>query len=75
MNDKDLEILSNAMDELLVRTCIQHKVSPLILSSVLLARLMHLNEAAHSMDDYKQLLVEVGTGVVGEDEDYDRVIH
>lgn len=73
MEDKNLEILSNEMDELLVKTCIRHKVSPLILSSVILARLMHLNQSAHSLDDFKQLMTEVSTGQLGDTEE--KVFH
>lgn len=73
MDDQALEVISNELDEIVTVLCIKHKLSPLILSSIMLARLYHLNNAAGSTEDFKQLLREIASGQLGETEE--QVIH
>ena len=69
MDDKILELISGEMDEIVTVLCIKHKISPLILSSIVLARLYHLNDAANSTEDFKQLLAEVASGKLGKEDE------
>jgi hypothetical protein len=73
MDDKNLEILSGEVDELLVKLCIKHKLSPLLLSAVFLARMLKLNQDAHSESDYKALMFEIISGHLGKDSEH--VLH
>jgi hypothetical protein len=73
MDDQILEHLSGEVDEIITLFCIKHKISPLVLSSIIIARLYHLNNAAGSTDDFKKLMMEIGSGRLGEVEE--QVIH
>ena len=59
INDEDLAKLSYEVDDIMHRLCVEYKISPLMLSSVMLARLSHLNVAAKTVDDYINLLLSV----------------
>jgi hypothetical protein len=57
--DEELAKLSYELDDLMHRLCMEYKISPLVLSSIVIARLSHLNVAAKSVDDYVNLLLTV----------------
>ena len=59
ISDEDLGKLSYEIDDIVHKLCIEYKVSPLMLSSVILARLSHMNAASQSMVDYQKLLLSV----------------
>ena len=59
ISDEDLGKLSYEIDDIVHKLCIEYKVSPLMLSSVILARLSHINAASQSMVDYQKLLLSV----------------
>lgn len=59
IKDEDLAKLSYEVDDIMHRLCVEYKISPLMLSSVMLARLSHLNVAAKTVDDYINLLLSV----------------
>jgi hypothetical protein len=59
IKDEDLAKLSYELDDLMHRLCMEYKISPLVLSSIVIARLSHLNVAAKSVDDYVNLLLTV----------------
>ena len=59
INDEDLAKLSYEVDDIMHRLCVEYKISPLMLSSVMLARLSHLNVAAKTVEDYINLLLSV----------------
>ena len=59
IKDEDLAKLSYEVDDIMHRLCVEYKISPLMLSSVMLARLSHLNVAAKTVEDYINLLLSV----------------
>ena len=59
ISDENLGKLSYEIDDIVHKLCIEYKVSPLMLSSVILARLSHINAASQSMVDYQKLLLSV----------------
>jgi len=56
MKDDYLEELSYEIDDDLVKLMNKYKVSPLSLSSILLARLMRLNMETASLNDFKSIM-------------------
>ncbi len=58
-NDEDLGKLSYEIDDVMHKLCIDYMISPLMLTSVILARLSHLNAASQTMVDYQKLLLSV----------------
>lgn len=59
IRDEDLENLSYEIDDIMHKLCIEYKISPLMFSSVMIARLSHLNVSAKTVDDFINLLVSV----------------
>lgn len=59
IKDEDLAKLSYEIDDVMHRLCMEHKISPLVLSSIVIARLSHFNVAAKSVEDFVNLLVTV----------------
>jgi len=57
MTDKELEKISHEIDEFLLSTSIRYTISPLVLSGVMLARLVHLTK---DNDDLYRLFLSVG---------------
>jgi len=53
--DYDIESISHQVDDFLSTMLANHKIDPLILSSVILARLLLANEYAGSDKDFKKL--------------------
>ena len=64
MDDTQLEVIAHELDDYLVQFSIKYKVSPLNLSSILLARLAHLNNTFNSKDDYIKLLSSISDTLV-----------
>ena len=59
IKDEDLEKLSYEIDDIIHRLCMEYKISPLMFSSVMIARLTHLNVSSQTMNDFMDLLVSV----------------
>jgi len=59
IKDEDLAKLSYDVDDMMHKFCMEYKISPLMLSSVILARLSHLNVSAKTVDDFINLLLSV----------------
>ena len=57
MTDKELEKISHEIDEFLLSTSIRYTISPLVLSGVMLARLVHLTE---NNEDLYRLFLSIG---------------
>jgi hypothetical protein len=51
------------VDDFLLQLAIKYKLPGLLLSSILLARLMHLNNQFNSTDDFRKLLATVAEGI------------
>jgi hypothetical protein len=60
---------------MLQRMCIEHKMPPLALSAVTLARLIHLNGAVDSKEDFGKLLLSVGTSIINKELDKPESLH
>ena len=51
------------VDDFLLQLTIKHKFSGLLTSSIMLARLMWLNNQCDSTDDFRKLLISVTEGI------------
>lgn len=56
INDDKLEELSYKLDDILLALCIEYEISPLLLSSVVLARMMLMADNTNSGKDFRSLL-------------------
>jgi hypothetical protein len=57
----ELETIAYDVDEFISSALTKHKIDPLILSSIILARLMLANEYVGSDEDFKKLAANVST--------------
>jgi hypothetical protein len=60
LDNTQLRIISDDLDLVLQRLCLQHKISPLSMSGIVLARLVHLNNLSESKDDLAKLMLSIG---------------
>ncbi len=67
LDDDALRIIADELDILLQEICIKHKMPPLAVSAVTLARLIHLNGVVDTKDDLGKLLLSVGTSLLNND--------
>jgi hypothetical protein len=56
MNDEQLTKLSYELDDTLTKLCIEYQISPLLLSSVTVARLMLMADHSEAGEDFRKLL-------------------
>jgi hypothetical protein len=63
ISDLNLEEPIAETDDFLLQLAIKYKLSGLLTSSILLARLMHLNNQCGSIDDFRKLLTSVSDGI------------
>lgn len=63
-NDDDLQIVSDEMDLCLTGACVKHKMPPVMLSAIVLARLMHLNNSVETSEDFAKLLQSVAEKIL-----------
>lgn len=61
MTDNNLESIAYETDEFLADMLAKHKTDPLILGSIVLARLMLANEYTGSGDDFRKLASSMPT--------------
>ena len=61
--DVKLEFAVEEIDLFLTEFCVKYKVSPLMASSVFLARMTHLNKSYDSIDDFGKLLNDVSSKI------------
>ena len=59
MNDKQLEKMAYEVDDILTKLAIKYEAVPIILASVIVARLMLLNDITMSGIDFRKLLGDV----------------
>jgi hypothetical protein len=60
LENSQLRIIADDLDLVLQRLCLQHKISPLSMSGIVLARLVHLNNLSESKDDLAKLMFSIG---------------
>ena len=58
LNDKQLELLSYEIDDLLTMIAHKHQVGPLSLSSIMLARLMRMVMETGDLDDLRSIMIQ-----------------
>lgn len=63
INDLNLQPSVDDVDEFLLKFCIEHKFPSLMASSIILARLLHLNKQAGNVEDFAKLLATVSVGI------------
>lgn len=54
--DDDVDILVIDIDSILYNLCRKYSINPLLLSSVILARLVIINRDLHNLEDWNRLL-------------------
>jgi hypothetical protein len=59
LEDSQLEVMVNDLDEYLLKFASQHKLSALLVSSVMLSRLTWMNKLAGDPEDFSKLLQSV----------------
>lgn len=64
LDDTQLRLIADDLDIFLQRLCIEHKMPPLALSAITLARLIHLNGAVETKDDLGKLMLSVGNSIL-----------
>jgi hypothetical protein len=69
VDDIDLSGAVAEVDEFLLQLSIKNKFSPLVASSVILARLVWLNSIGNSTEDFSKLLGTIVNGI--DDKTYD----
>jgi hypothetical protein len=74
-DNEELRILADELDTYLQESCMKYKTTPLSLSAVLLARLIHLNNAFESKEDFGKLLLSVGDSLLNKEFDKPRNVH
>ena len=60
LEDTQLRIIADDLDLMLQRLCLEHKISPLSMSGIVLARLVHLNRISDSREDLAKLMLSIG---------------
>ena len=75
IDDLDLQPSVDDVDEFLLRFCIKHKYPSLMASSIILARLLHLNKQAGNVEDFAKLLATVSVGIHNKDYDKPENLH
>lgn len=63
IDDLNLQPAVDDVDEFLLKFCMTHKFPVLMASSVILARMLHLNKQANNADDFAKLLATVSVGI------------
>jgi hypothetical protein len=58
MNDDNITKLVYEIDDMFAKYIEAHQISPLVLSSILLARMMRMNDACDSGKEFRQILSE-----------------
>jgi hypothetical protein len=58
MNDDSITKLVYEIDDMFAKYIEAHQISPLVLSSILLARMMRMNDACDSGKEFRQILSE-----------------
>lgn len=63
IDDLDLQPSVDDVDEFLLRFCMEHKFPVLMASSIILARMLHLNKQSNNVEDFAKLLATVSVGI------------
>jgi hypothetical protein len=71
-DDSQLQFVSEEIDLNITELCVKYKMSPLSLSAVMLARLIHLNNSVKSSDDLAKLLLSIGEDILNKELDLNK---
>lgn len=75
IDDLDLQPSVDDVDEFLLKFCMTHKFPVLMASSIILARMMHLNRQANNIEDFAKLLATLSVGIHNKDYEKPENIH
>lgn len=75
LDDVELSLISEELDIVLTTLCVKYKMPPLAVSAITLARLIHLNAASDSKEDFGKLLLSVGNSMANNELDKPENIH
>lgn len=70
IDDLNLQPAVDDVDEFLLKFCMTHKFPVLMASSIILARMLHLNKQANNVEDFAKLLATVSVGI--ENKEYEK---
>lgn len=62
-DDLQLSIITEEMDVVLQTLCIKHKMSPLNVCAILLARMIHFTKMTDSQEDLGRLMFGIAEGI------------
>lgn len=69
LEDQQIRVIADDLDLALQRICIEHRMAPLSVSAVALARLVHLNGAVGSKEDLGKLMLSIGNSILNNELD------
>lgn len=75
LDDIELGMVADEMDILLQGISIKHKMSPLDVCAVMLARMIHFSKLTDSTDDLGKLMQGVSEGIARKEFDKPKNIH
>lgn len=75
INDLDLQPSVDDVDEFLLKFCFQHKYPALLTSSIILARLLHLNKQSGNIEDFTKLLSTISVGIQNKEYEIPEKLH
>lgn len=75
LDDVELSLVSEELDIVLTTLCVKYKMPPLAISAITLARLIHLNGAVDTKDDFGKLLLSVGNSLLNKELDKPEQLH
>ena len=75
INDLDLQPSVDDVDEFLLKFCFQYKYPALLTSSIILARLLHLNKQSGNIEDFTKLLSTISVGIQNKEYEIPEKLH
>jgi hypothetical protein len=75
IDDLNLQPCVDEVDEFLLKFCLTHKFPALMTSSIIMARLLHLNKQVGDVDDFGKLLLTVSDGIVNKEYERTENLH
>jgi hypothetical protein len=74
-DDEQLSLVSEELDMVLTTICVKYKMPPLAVAAITLARLIHLNNAGDSKEDFGKLLLSVSNSIMNDELDKPESLH
>lgn len=75
IDELNLQPSVDDVDEFLLKFCMTHKFPSIMASSIILARLLHLNKQTGNMEDFAKLLATISVGIHNKDYEVPENLH